>query len=82
MRLIKNQRGQGLTEYTILLVLVTGVCVGVVKTIGSTTKAKLSQVHTKIKGLSIDPSSESRGRGRSRAPASFNSFRNDESSDN
>jgi Flp pilus assembly pilin Flp len=45
----RHIKGQGLTEYTILLVLVAGVCISMVKTIGGQTYAKLKSFSGELK---------------------------------
>lgn len=43
-----NQKGQGLTEYLILLLLISIVSIAATKTLGNTIKAKLTQVRDHI----------------------------------
>ncbi len=47
-KFLRNQRGQGLTEYAILLVLVAMSCLMIVKSIGTQLKGKLTSVRNKI----------------------------------
>ncbi|MFZ9594919.1 MAG: Flp family type IVb pilin [Bdellovibrionia bacterium] len=44
----KDQRGQGLTEYITLLVLISLVSVAAVKTVGSRLRAKLETAQKRI----------------------------------
>ncbi|MCM0607071.1 MAG: hypothetical protein KA715_13360 [Xanthomonadaceae bacterium] len=48
MNIIKNKRGQGLTEYMILVFLVAAVSVGTVHTMGRTLKTKLETAQRQI----------------------------------
>jgi len=49
-----NQNGQGLTEYLILLVLVSVACITAVTTLGNTIKDKLQIARSKINsGISM-----------------------------
>lgn len=45
---IRNRRGQGLTEYIILVVLVAIVSIGTVKTLGNRVKTKMGDAHRQI----------------------------------
>lgn len=44
-----NQSGQGLTEYIILLMLVSIISIAVVKQFGGTVKDKFSQAEAQVK---------------------------------
>jgi Flp pilus assembly pilin Flp len=46
---ILNQKGQGLTEYAILMVLVVMASVAIVKSIGTQLKIKLTKVREDIR---------------------------------
>lgn len=46
--LIKNQLGQGLTEYLILVLLIAVTSIVAAKSLGSTIKSKLQQVRSHI----------------------------------
>ena len=48
MKLVKNQDGQGLTEYLMLMLLICVVSIAATKSIGSTVKAKLELVRKEI----------------------------------
>jgi len=48
MNRILNERGQGLTEYLILLLLVSVVSITAVKTLGSTVKDKFQVIRNHI----------------------------------
>lgn len=53
-RPLLNQSGQGLTEYLILLVLVSVACITAVTTLGNTIKDKLQVARNKINsGISM-----------------------------
>ena len=43
-RILKNQKGQGLTEYALILVLVAIVVIGVLTTLGGNINTVLSQI--------------------------------------
>lgn len=45
---IMNHAGQGLTEYLILMVLISVVCIAASKSVGSTVKRKLEMVNRHI----------------------------------
>lgn len=45
---MKNEAGQGLTEYVILLLLVAVVSIAAVKSLGGTVKDKLQQIRKKV----------------------------------
>jgi Flp pilus assembly pilin Flp len=46
--ILANKRGQGLTEYLILLVLVAVTCIGAATTLGSRIKSKLDSANNQI----------------------------------
>ncbi|MFN7685310.1 MAG: Flp family type IVb pilin [Oligoflexia bacterium] len=46
--------GQGLTEYLILLILISMVSIAAVRTLGSRIKGKLQQAHEEVNGLSFN----------------------------
>lgn len=46
--LINNQQGQGLTEYIILLMLVSVISIAAVSTLGKTVKNKIEEANRKI----------------------------------
>jgi len=48
IKLVSNEKGQGLTEYMILVFLVALVSLGTVKSLGSTVMNKLERVQTKL----------------------------------
>ena len=55
IKLIMNRRGQGLTEYAILMVLVVMASVGLVGSIGKQLKIKLTTVRDTInKKITVD----------------------------
>jgi Flp pilus assembly pilin Flp len=55
MRKPLNNRGQGLTEYLILLLLISVVSIAAVKTLGNTVKSKLTVVRDHInKDVSLE----------------------------
>jgi Flp pilus assembly pilin Flp len=43
-----NNRGQGLTEYLILLMLISVVCIAGAKALGNTVKAKIEEARNQI----------------------------------
>lgn len=47
-RLIRDERGQGLTEYLILLLLVSVVSIAAVRSFGNTVKDKLQVIRSHI----------------------------------
>ncbi len=47
-KLIKDQRGQGLTEYIVLLMLVSIISITAVSTLGKTVKGKIQEASNKI----------------------------------
>ena len=49
LRIIKNQSGQGLTEYITILVLVSLVAVGATASLGKTVKNKIKTANERIK---------------------------------
>ena len=48
MKLVKNQKGQGMTEYLILVALISVVSIGIVKGFGDTIRVKFNQMRTQI----------------------------------
>ncbi|MBY0470034.1 hypothetical protein K2X30_02625 [bacterium] len=46
---IRNQKGQGLTEYVILLLLISVVSIAAVRGLGSTIRVKIREVKNEIK---------------------------------
>lgn len=48
MKLYKNQKGQSIVEYVILVALVSLVCVGATKTLGRKINAKIKDVNNLI----------------------------------
>jgi Flp pilus assembly pilin Flp len=55
MKMIKNEQGQGLTEYIVLMMLICVVSIGVVSTLGKTVRRKISEAEAKINSVSSDP---------------------------
>ncbi|MGE0614529.1 MAG: Flp family type IVb pilin [Bacteriovoracia bacterium] len=51
-KLLANEDGQGLTEYTILLILIAIVSIGMVKSIGTQVKVKLKEARNQINQIS------------------------------
>jgi pilus assembly protein Flp/PilA len=49
MRVLKNNKGQGLVEYALILVLIAIVVVAAVTNLGTTTSKVLENVNTAIK---------------------------------
>lgn len=47
-RLIRNQRGQGLTEYIILLLLISIVSIAAVQKLGGTIKRRINKANQEI----------------------------------
>jgi Flp pilus assembly pilin Flp len=50
MKRLKCKRGQGLTEYLILLMLIAVVSIGAARTLGGTIKSKIDSANTRIRG--------------------------------
>lgn len=48
MKLIQNNRGQGLTEYIVLLMLVSVISIAAVSTLGKTVKSKIEEANRNI----------------------------------
>lgn len=46
--LLKNQKGQGIMEYVIVTSLIGILCIGVVKSFGSTVKDKVEKMENNI----------------------------------
>lgn len=51
--IIQSQSGQGLTEYLILLILISVACIASVHTLGNTVKDKLQRAREKINSVSV-----------------------------
>lgn len=55
MKYLKNEIGQGLTEYMILVMLVAIVCIGVTKQLGDKVKNRIDYAKSKIvEDINID----------------------------
>jgi Flp pilus assembly pilin Flp len=52
-QLMMNQNGQGLTEYLILLILISVISITAVRSLGSTVKDKLQIAREKINSVSV-----------------------------
>ena len=52
MTLKLGNKGQGLTEYLVLLLLVAVISIGAVKALGNTVKSKLKEAQTQINHVS------------------------------
>lgn len=50
-----GNEGQGLTEYLILILLISVVCISAVKSLGGTVKDKLQQVRKEINEGVVQP---------------------------
>ncbi len=48
MKLVRNEKGQGLTEYITLLVLVSLVAVGAAKSLGHTVRDKIKTARSHV----------------------------------
>ena len=46
--LTRNERGQGLTEYLILMLLISVVCIASAKTLGTTVRKKIQEARAHI----------------------------------
>jgi Flp pilus assembly pilin Flp len=55
MKLVKNERGQGLTEYIVLMMLICVVSIATVATLGKTVRKKISEAEKQINSVSTDP---------------------------
>ncbi len=54
-KVVRNQKGQGLTEYLILLILISVVSITAAKTLGSTIKSKIQVARDHInKDISLE----------------------------
>lgn len=54
-QVLKNEQGQGLTEYIVLLMLVAVISIGMVQTLGKTIKSKIQEANNHINsGVSAD----------------------------
>ena len=49
-----SQRGQGMTEYIILVALIAIVCIGAVKFFGAKTKEGFSEASSQVGGMTQD----------------------------
>jgi Flp pilus assembly pilin Flp len=59
-QLLRNNRGQGLTEYIILLMLVSVISIAAVSTLGHTVRGKIEEASRAINsGVSSDPGKNS-----------------------
>jgi len=61
-KLIKNKKGQGLTEYLILLVLVSITAIGVTITLGKTVREKIKTAREHINSGVTFPDRSNYGR--------------------
>jgi len=52
--ILKNENGQGLTEYLILLILIAVLAIGAVQGLGSTVRGKIERARGKINSVSVD----------------------------
>jgi Flp pilus assembly pilin Flp len=50
----RNQRGQGMTEYIILVALIAVVCIAAVKYFGAKTKEGFNQASDQVQGVTQD----------------------------
>jgi Flp pilus assembly pilin Flp len=57
MTVLKNNRGQGLTEYLVLLMLVAVASIGLVAGLGKTVRGKIKEAQQHIDKVSADTSS-------------------------
>ena len=48
MRLIRDESGQGLVEYVLIIALIAVVCIVILRNLGQTTSSKLDEVETGI----------------------------------
>jgi len=62
MRFGRDEKGQGMTEYIILVALIALIAIGAVKYFGGQTKEGFQQAGDQIKGVNQDAASESVGR--------------------
>lgn len=54
MNTLKNETGQGLTEYLILMILIAVISIAAARTLGSTIKAKIEMAQRHIEKVQID----------------------------
>jgi Flp pilus assembly pilin Flp len=59
MNIVKNRRGQGLTEYLVLLMLVAVSSIAMVAGLGKTIRGKITEARKQIDKVSPDASSAS-----------------------
>lgn len=50
---ILDQKGQGLTEYIMLLLLISVTSIAVTKTLGTTIRTKIMEAHKEIDSISV-----------------------------
>ncbi len=63
-RYLKNQAGQGMSEYLILVMLIAVASIAAARTVGTTVNSKLEQIHRSLNGVTINSVTEgTRGRG-------------------
>jgi Flp pilus assembly pilin Flp len=55
MKMIKNERGQGLTEYIVLMMLICVISIATVATLGKTVRKKIMEAEKQIDSVSSDP---------------------------
>jgi Flp pilus assembly pilin Flp len=56
MKMVKNERGQGLTEYIVLMMLICVISIATVATLGKTVRKKIMEAEKQINSVSSDPS--------------------------
>jgi Flp pilus assembly pilin Flp len=55
MKMVKNERGQGLTEYIVLMMLICVISIATVATLGKTVRKKIMEAEKQINSVSSDP---------------------------
>ena len=53
--ILNNERGQGLTEYLILLVLIGVAAIAATQQVGTAIRGRLDAARTKINSVSVNP---------------------------
>jgi Flp pilus assembly pilin Flp len=74
MKLLKNNRGQGLTEYIVLMMLICVVSIATVASLGKTIRGKIIEAENKINSVSGDPDKTAGGSSSGGADSVINSI--------
>jgi Flp pilus assembly pilin Flp len=63
MKILKDERGQGLTEYLILLLLIAIIAIPTVTQLGKNIRTKLTRAKNAVYHIKTDPDADSDGDG-------------------